>query len=834
MDNQLNSHSHKWMHLLAIAVLGLITSIPSELFAQQLEEIFVTATRRGESNIQITPISVTALDEQAIDKLLLHDLGDIAIAVPNLVAGNAPAFNSVNFSLRGVGQTSIILYQEAPVGVSIDDFVVPHVQTQALEPFDIESIEVLRGPQGTLFGKNTTAGVINVRTKRPVMGEKSIEVRAKYAEFDTIETRYAVNYGLTDTFAVRAAGVYQKSDGYYQNGKQSTSFNPFTFAPETFNGDGRDLGGDDVFSGRFKALWQPTENFTALFQYEIIRDNGDSPPVVNTSSQISGEALPQFGLVQPGNGFNGVTGDDPFKQAGISDRCDVICLDKGHEIDVDGFYLNIDWDIGNFTLHSVTGFRDQESRLPSTFVGETRASLFDATRDDNRETFQQEIRINSNLDGPVNFILGGFYQENDVDFCVTQALGLLDFFGPGFAINGPTFLGGAGLPPLAVNTHNDNPSVLCNSQDATAVSVFGDISFDFTDRVTIGAGWRLSYEKKKWVGRAQTLFQFLDGTGVPDENLLSTLSEPLDAADFDRFPSNVVRRSKSWTKPSWRANVGYEATDNIYLWVTLSRSVKSGAFNDQTGTFTTGVPTLLTNELQLAPVNPEFANSREIGIKADLFNNRLRLNMVFFDVDYEDAQRALNAIFPIGPGVNFQETRFFNAAELDVRGIEFEGTAQVTDNLVLSGNFSWQEAEFRKFEADANFNGVIDPGEDLSGRPVNRAPDWTGMVSATYSHSLSNWGKVSHNILASYEEGTIFTFSASGPAFDARTDDRLLVNWSSTFTDNSDKYFIRVFGKNLTDENYITGNLSVAGLWTMTSFGAPRQFGVEVGAKFDF
>lgn len=829
-----NSIAYSWLRKSSLIGLGLVVALPVWAVQSVLEEITVTATRRGETDIQITPISVTALSDKDIDRLVPHDLNDIAVAVPNLVAGNAPAFNSANFSLRGVGQTSIILYQEAPVGVNIDDFVIPHVQTQALEPFDIESIEVLRGPQGTLFGKNTTAGVINVRTKRPVIGEKSIEVRELYGEFNTTETRFAINYGLADAFAVRASGLYQKSDGYYTNGKRSTSFNPTTFAVEQFNGDGRDLNGDDVFSGRIKALWQPTENITALFQYEIIRDNGDSPPIVNLSSQTSGEALPQFGLVQPGDGFNGVTSGDPLDQAAVSDRCDIICIAKGHQVDVDGFYLNVDWDIGNFTLHSVTGFRDQESRLASTFTGETRASLFDATRDDNRETFQQEIRVNYS-NGPVDLVVGGFYQTNNVDFCVTQALGLLDFFGPLFVPNGPSFLGGAGLPGLAVNNHNSNPSILCNTQDADAAAVFADISFDFTDRLTISAGMRESYERKKWAGRAQTFFQFLDGTGIPDENLINTLSEPLDAADFGRFPFGVARVAKSWTKPSFRATAGYQASDDMFWWFTISHSVKSGAFNDQTGTFTTGVPTPLTNPLQLAPVNPEFADSIEIGLKTDLFDNHLRLNAVAFSVRYRDAQRALNAVFPIAAGgTSFQETRFFNAGRLDVRGIELEGAWLVTDGLTLAGNFSYQNADFKKFEADANFNGTIEPSEILTNRDVNRAPDLTGTISATYEHNLLNFGTVSNNITAAYEDGSIFTYSALGPARDARTNARHTVNWSTTFTDNSGKYSLRVFGKNLTDQRYITGNLAVATLWTMASYGAPRQFGAEIGAKFDF
>ena len=183
-----------------------------------LEETLVTATRRTETNIQTTPIAVTALTSRDIEELVPRDLGDISAQVPNFSAGKQPGFKAAAFAIRGVGTTSIIVYQDAQVGVTVDDFVLPSVQTQNMEMFDIEQIEVLRGPQGTLFGKNTTGGVINVKTKRPRLGENTLELQGKAAEYGRYEGRYAGNYSPTDTLAFRAAGAYIKSDGYYENG----------------------------------------------------------------------------------------------------------------------------------------------------------------------------------------------------------------------------------------------------------------------------------------------------------------------------------------------------------------------------------------------------------------------------------------------------------------------------------------------------------------------------------------------------------------------------------------------------------------------------------------
>ncbi len=814
--------------VLAVLALGLLPLAPAPALGQaQLEEVLVTATRRGETDIQITPISVTALDDEDLDKMLMRDIGDMTAAVPNLVTGNAPAFNSFNPSLRGVGKDGIILYIESPVGVSVDDFVMMSTQTQMLEPFDIASIEVLRGPQGTLFGKNTTAGVINVKTKQPELDGQSFEVSASYAEFDSWDTKFALNVG-GEALAFRAAGIYQKSDGYYKNGSSATSFDPAAlfgtgdFVPQTFAGDGRSLGGDEVFSGRFKLLWAPQDGVEARLTWEMIRDNMDSPPIVaeNAPNSVFTSFL----------SFAGSFDGDPIDHAGVSDRNDFFSIADGHQVDVDGIYGHLDWDLNEYlTLRSVTGYREQKSRLPSTYVGHTRASLFDATRDDDRETFQQEVRIDSSFNGPFNFVAGGFYQKDDNNFCVTQILGFVDFFGPSATrLNGQ--LADAGLPTLASGTYNDNGSVLCNEHNAKALAGFADATYQVTDRLELGAGVRISYEKKKWAGRPQTLFQFLDGTDAANEGLFASLDEPLDASDFDRFPFNVAKEKGSWTEPSFRATVGYLVADNAFAWATYSRSVKSGAFNDQTGTFTAGLPSSFDNPRQLEPIDPEFADSIELGLKTDLLDNRLRLNIVYFDVRYDDAHRQLNATFALPGGGSFQETLFFNAAKLDARGIEFEGSWAVNEHLTFNGNFSYQDAEFAAYEADTDFDGTIDV--DFSGRPVNRSPDWTAYLMAIVEHSAGGMGDLTHTLSWSFVDDSVFTYSDLGPEHDALSNSRNLLNWSSTFTTKDGAYYLRIFGRNLADERYRTGNLAVANLWTMASYGLPRQFGVEVGARF--
>lgn len=804
-----------------------------------LEEVTVSATRRTETDIQRTPISVSAISDDDLARLTPRDIRDVAIRVPSLISGNVAGFNAASFGLRGVGQTSIIVYQEAPVGVTVDDFVLPNIQGQVLDTFDIESVEVLRGPQGTLFGKNTTAGVINIRTKRPDLEAAAGELQYTVGSFQARRARGAVNLPITDTFAVRLAGGTDKSDGYFRNGKRSSVLGgpPPRGIGFDIAGDGSKLGGEDSTSGRLKALWQPNDRFNALLQFEYLRDRRATPPIVNETPADPGLAFHALG-------FTGVTSGDPLRQAGVSNRDDGLKMGNGHRVSVDGAYLNLEWKLSDsYTLYSSTGRREQKSRLPSTYTGEVFASLFDATRDDDRETTQQELRIASDLDGKFNFVAGAYYAKDETKFCVLQYLGFLDFFGPGFAPN--TLLANAGLPTLTVNSHNANPSVLCNRQDGTATAVFGDATYDLTDRWTLGLGARWTREKKEWAGRSQIYPQFLNGiANFSNAFTIRSLGNVLDAADFARFPINVVRDQETWTEPTWRATLSYQATDDVFAWATYARGFKSGAYNDQTGTSTIGLPFPFP-AAAARPVNPEIADSIELGLKTDLLNNRLRINGVVYRVKYDDAQRELVGDIPLGGGLSFQETRFFNAAELTVNGVELEIAAKPIDSLTLYGNAAYTDAKFDRFQADTDFNPMTQcagcpPGIDVdrSGSTVPRTPEWMARFGATLVTPLRG-GALEWDVNGSYEGENIHVPSTvpeslrlPGLRYDGIIDARTLYNASVTWRPENGAYHVRLFGRNLGDERYREGVLPVGNLWTMASYGPPRQWGLEFGVKF--
>lgn len=806
MNNNTRFHWQKTKLALAVALVpAMLQSAPAALAqGAVLEEVKVTASRRTETDIMKTPVAMTAITNKDIETFAPRDLNDIAVMVPSLSAGSVAAFKSASFAMRGVSETTIIVYKESPVGVIIDDFVVNHVQTQNLEMFDIEQIEVLRGPQGTLFGKNTTGGTINVTTKRPDHDERNIDVRYEFGDYGTRKGTLALNIPIIeDTLSFRLAGTQLESDGYYEN---NGVYGPLTIAPgvqnpggsidgQTGKGNGKDIGGDDVLSLRAKLLWSPTDNFNALFQYEYIEDEGDSPPIVNESP--AAYTFSAWGFPQEGG--------DPLKKSGVTNNDDFLLeMSKGHQVDIEGYYLNMDWTFGDFTLYSVTGWREQESHLPSTYTGEIFQTLFDATRDDERETFQQEIRLASNFDGPINFVTGLYYQEEDIDFCVVQVVGFVDLLLDGE----PTFL-------------SNNPLILCNAQEAEATAVYIDGTWDVSDKLSISAGFRYTDEEKSWTGRPRVPIQALPDGGFDPNFTWEELGDPLNGANFDKYSAGVVKDKEDWQEPTYRLHFAYDFSEDLFGWAGYSRGFKSGGYNDQIGTVLNPIPPKAAE-----PTDPEIADSFEVGLKSIMADGAANIQATFFYVEYEDAQRTLNASFPTG-----QETLFFNAATLEVMGLELEGTWAVTENLLLRGNAMWQDAEFDEFTADTDFDGVDDV--DLSGNEPTRAPELMATIDGTYNISIDA-GEIDLNLRMAYEDESVASYSDVSPEFDTTLNSKTVWDASITYTHSSGNWWIRGLAKNFTDERYRTGSLSVANFWVMSSYGAPRYYGLELGAKFDF
>jgi iron complex outermembrane receptor protein len=294
----------------------------------------------------------------------------------------------------------------------------------------------------------------------------------------------------------------------------------------------------------------------------------------------------------------------------------------------------------------------------------------------------------------------------------------------------------------------------------------------------------------------------------------------------------VVQDEESWTEPTWRLNLGYQATDDLYLYGAYARGFKSGGYNDQTGT--SGNP---IQPIQARPTDPELADSFEIGLRSEVFDNRLRLNLTGFFVTYDDSQQQLLAKITAdrdGDGIEeseFQETRYFNAAEIEVKGVELEAAWLINENFTISGSLGVLDAEFKSFEADTNFDGTIDT--DLTGSPVARAPESTWNVDFLYNLPVGQ-GNLELALNVNYEDEAVYAYTSVGGTDNGVTDERTLVNAAATYTSPDGRWWLRLYGKNLTDERYRIGELPVANLWVMSFYGQPETIGLEGGVRLDW
>jgi iron complex outermembrane receptor protein len=806
---------------------GLVLALATPAFAQAaaevsedtgLSDIIVTATRR-DSNLQTTPIAITAVDQSVIQQASPDNIGDLASFVPNFSAAKITGFNAASFAMRGVGQNNIIVYYEPSVLVTVDDFVMPSVQTQLLDTFDVQQVEVLRGPQGTLFGKNADGGAVTVKTKRPDLAKFGAEFRLTAGSFKSYSGNASVNIPIIqDKLALRLVGGYEYSDGFMRNGAcygpvgtfVATSPLPATtakFVGRSGCGDGRRVGGTDVYNLRAKLLWEPADNFDALLQYEMIRDSSETPATVNETP-----ASERFAFNGLNVGSSANTSSDPINNGGVSDRQDgLMRMQDGHVVNVDGVYLNMNLDVGMGTFTSITGWRSQRSRLPSTYTGQAPVaadgsvlSLFDATRDDDRKTWQQEVRFASDLGGAFDFVAGGFHQRDNADFCVNQLLGFLDLTGG----------------PLPFGAWNDTPYLLCNAQKAKSTAMFAEGTFKVNDKLSLTAGGRYTWERKTWRGRQQVFIPQLGGGFDPS----ITISRPLDASVYN-YTAGVVTVRASDNEPTYRFSAAYKASDDTFLYATYSHGFKGGGFNDQIGGFGPFGADLAAFATAAAATNPEKADSYEAGVKTQFLDNRARFNLTGFWVDYSDLQKQIVVPITVNGQPN-QVTRFFNAASARVKGIEAEATLIPTDGLTLRGVLGYQDAKYRKYETS------IPAGYDLSTAPLDRAPKWQWSVDGTYSTPVSEKLKLAFNANVSYVGRNLFTQSIADARDNTFLRARTLLNASITLADLDDKYTLRLVGKNLTDERYETASQVVGGLWTFTLYGPPRYFGIEAGTKF--
>ena len=815
-----------------------------------LEEVIVTGTKR-EVAAQDVPIAITALSAEQLDNTFRNDILAVSDLAPGVTMGQMVGFRAVSGGIRGTGSNSILTTQDASTAIIVDEFGLNNVQAQFVEAFDVERIEIFRGPQGTLFGKNSTGGAISVVTKRPVIDEMSADVEYQFGAYSVNDAKMdklkvALNVPLIDnTLAMRVSYIRDQDDGYFTNDKESSPFpelmpiwqpifgdTPPPLPPEldtTDQGGGENIGGVDVEASKVKLLWTPNENYEAYFIAERLRDRSDSPPGVNETpsiGEVDPTTGPQFQLNALLGFFSIHDNNEDVYSSGITDACfnkKAFCINEGHQVDVDGFYLHQKYVHDDFTYQLIAGYREQQERLPSTYTGEAFQSLFDAARSLEREATQLEFRMSSDMDGPFNYTAGATYQEDNVDFVVYQTVGLLSLVT--FLPDG--FLDERGYMNLDLDYIND-PQMQRAVQDRTTYAAYFDGSYDVNDRLTLTAGLRWTLDKKEFQrqmnpgGPCTDLTPAKDAVTVDGECLdarstaWSRTGLPLTSMDpYDLYlPDSAYALNADlddeWEKITYRLVADYQLTDEALLYGSYSTGFISGGYTEQCSSAETCIP-----------YDEETNWNLEGGLKARWWEGKLQTNFAVYYTRYEDLIRSQVVPFTDAFGNTTQETVNVNVGESTAYGMEAEISWVVTDAFRLDLTGAYLKHEYEDF--------TLDGYGDLSDLDVPYSPEWMWSAAGLYDWNLDSAGSVTLNVSANYQsEAEMSVFNS----LYSQMDSRLLVDAALTWRDADERYKVTFWGKNLTDEEYRIGANPVAGLWNFTYYGRPMSYGVEIGAYF--
>ncbi|MGB3712521.1 MAG: TonB-dependent receptor [Erythrobacter sp.] len=617
--------------------------IQAEDDGAQLDTIIVTAQRREES-VQNVPIAISAFDDRELERRGVSEALQIAQFVPNLVGLNNTGLGSANaYFLRGLGNTETIPTFDPPIGTYVDDIYLSRQNANNLSFFDVERVEILRGPQGTLFGRNTTGGAVNVFLADPDLDVGGY-AEVGYGSYDTILGRASVDLPLADTFAVKVSGYFQDDEGYALN---STT--------------GERVNENDGWGVRLGLLGELSD--TARWTGSYMHTESQAGNILNFDCDPANPDDCDGRFVT-----TGLTADTNFGNLLTGEKAD---YGLGNDTTMDFISSNLELELAeNLSVNIITGyvyttqdyaldFADGRG-LPSISVpvpsiqGYTFGG-FTIVNEGEFSQFSQEIKFNASLgDGFLDLVGGLFYFEEDN----------FSDFGDVFTL--PLAPPPTGLPIVLADR------TLRNETEAYAGYLQGDLNL--TDALTLTAGIRYTDETKNFSVR---------------DNRASCRVTPLPAnclSDANLTAANGVPIPQEQTVDIWtpRFAVAYEPDDNLLFFASATRGFKSGGWNARG-----------TNPAELLPFGPETAWSYEAGFKTELLDRRLRVNLTAFWLDVESLQTP-SAFTRENGSIAFITRNFANYQN---RGIELELNAVPTDGLNLFAAFGYQDDEYQ-FEED--------------------------------------------------------------------------------------------------------------------------------------
>lgn len=715
---------------MAILVAALASSTALSAVAQDnafIEEITVTAQKREES-VQSVPISIVAITGAQLERSAVTDILGIAGRTPTLQYSQAGG--EAQIYIRGVGSNLLAVGSDPSVAIHLDGVYLGRPNMGLNQFLDVERVEVLRGPQGTLYGRNATGGSINIVSRMPTDDYEGYVVAGAGSD-NRVEVKGAVGGPISDKLSFRAAARYENDDGYVED-----------LDPAGAN----ELDNVDMLAGRAALRLQATDAFraTAILDWSDF-ENGNTAirPNDNLGAAARAGARPTTSILQEYNN-----------------------LPTFMKWNTGGPTLDIDWELSDsVALKSITSYKQFEMDFYFNTDG-TEIPVTRTTETFDTEQFSQELRLTSQGDGALQWILGAYYLNEDKD----GALGLV-------RENLRNAVTGAPLP-LGV-------FIIPATNKTDAYAAFAQASYNVTEDIKLTAGIRYSDEKKKDTNRQYNIFV---GPTATAAQVQDGLFGGLNLANFT--PALTRIDSKSWDAVTPKFGIDWQATEDVLVYASATRGFKSGGYND----YQPSNPVF----------NPEYIWSYEAGVKSDLADGKLRLNAAAFYYDYSDLQVTtfLNSL-----------TLVANAAQAKVKGLDLEMVAQPQEPVTLGASVSLLDAEYDSFNVPY---GVCSPlvladptcagrtaGQvrfvNADGNRLNNAPKVKGNAFIEYAHDMGSMGTLTFFGQASYTDRIFFNAANDR---NASQKSYTLVDGRITWAPEAGNFEVSVFGKNLWDKEY--------------------------------
>ncbi len=649
-----------------------------------IEEITVTARKKDES-IQDVPLAVSAITDQ-LQEETVRRIEDVQAFAPNLFINRTPGIASgAAITIRGVASLESDKSFDPSIGVVMDGMFLGTSSGVLLENFDIERIEVLRGPQGTLFGKNTTGGILNIIRTPVSLDDMSFDLSLTGGEYGRQDIKAVAQIPIIqDTLGLKVFGAKIEHDGHVKN----TTLD-------------RDVGGDDKTNYGFAALWAPTDNFDIKLHYEIMEDQSGQGAYVNRNRV--GELACTISLI----GFDPANGCEIF----ANDGPDTTESDGSNFSDNEykSTIITANYDTDNFLYTYIYTRRDMDEQNMQDFDGAP-AHLLRMNFFNDWEQTSHEFRITSQFSDKVQFIAGLYDWETDFD----QRWDVFDLFYQLSRLGVPPWPSGrVGVPgyddvfPWEDDVAGNNGQ----SQVTTSLAAFFSADWYLNDQWTLTAGFRWTEEEKDFVG----------GASAPGYYPLR--GEPWPGI-FNPFNAD-----QKWTETTPKVGARDQMNDDVMFYGSYSEGFKSGGFFARQA-----------NYLIDPAYDPEYVKNYEFGWKTTLLDGRMIFNGAIFRSDYDDKQESI--LIPVNLANVATVVR--NASTLEMTGIELEMRYQITEAWDLLVTYGYLDSEYDDYIADLTGDGIVTDNSDLVPR---NTPENTFGLTTSYTMQIGNGdlkGRVSY------------------------------------------------------------------------------------------